>query len=229
MPRLPPGPRFVLPQTLAYARDPFSTLQRCVGRYGDPFTLKLAGPIVFTGTPEGVREIFTADPDTFESHAGPFLGPLVGDHSLLLLDGVAHKRERSLLMPPLHGARMKTYGHQIQDSALRCAAAWNPGQSFLIQETTQAISLEVIIRAVFGVQHEERVRLLMGLIPAYFQAFTSLLVYFPPLRREFSGLGPWSRKTGRALRSTHLRRDRLAQAGPGRSGRYLKPPASHTL
>jgi len=118
MPRLPPGARFADLQTLAYACDPFSTLQGCVERYGDPFTLKLlSGPIVLTGIPEGIREIFSADPDTFESHAGPFLGPLVGEHSLLLLDGVAHKRERSMLMPPFHGTRMNTYGHLIQDAA----------------------------------------------------------------------------------------------------------------
>ncbi|MGH8602454.1 MAG: cytochrome P450 [Gammaproteobacteria bacterium] len=205
MPRLPPGARFAALQTLAYARDPFSTLQRCVERYGDPFTLKLLpGPIVFTGIPEGIREIFTADPGTFESHAGPFLGPLIGDHSLLLLDGVAHKRERSLLMPPFHGTRMKTYGHLIQNAALKCAAAWSPGQPLVMQAVTQAISLKVIIQAVFGVQREERVRLFMGLIPAYFQAFTSLLVYFPPLRREFGGVGPWSRFKRLAARFDHL-------------------------
>lgn len=194
MPRLPPGAQFATPQTLAYARNPFRTLQRCVDRYGDPFTLKLlSGPIVFTGTPEGIREIFIADPDTFESYAGSFLRPLIGDHSLLLLDGVAHKRERSLLMPPFHGARMRSYGHLIQRMALSHAAQWSPGQSVAMQAMTQEISLEVAIQAVFGVQQEQRVRLFLDLIPAYFQAFTSLLVYFPPLRRPFGGFGPWSR------------------------------------
>ncbi|MDQ3958860.1 MAG: cytochrome P450 [Pseudomonadota bacterium] len=190
----PPGPRFTVLQTLEYARDPFGTLQKYTGRYGDPFTLRLlTGPIVFTGIPEGIREIFTAHPNTFESNAAPFLEPLVGEHSLTLLDGAAHKRERALLMPPFHGTRMKTYGQLIQTTAIRRAAAWKPGQSFVMQESTQAISLEVILQAIFGIRHEERIRLFMGIVPAYFQAFTSLLVYFPPLRQGFGGIGPWSR------------------------------------
>jgi cytochrome P450 len=191
---LPPGPRSTVLQTLEYLRDPFGTLQRYARRYGDPFTLKLlTGPIVLTGTQEGVREIFTAPLNTFESNATPFLAPLVGEHSLLLLDGAAHKRERAILMPPLHGARMKTYGGLIQSIALNHASAWRPGRAFVMQDMTQAISLEVIIRAIFGIRSEEQVRSFMEIIPAYFRAFTGLLVYFPPLRRSFGGIGPWSR------------------------------------
>jgi cytochrome P450 len=181
-------------QTIEYVRDPFGTLQKYARRYGDPFTLNLlTGPIVLTGTQEGAREIFTAPPNTFESNATAFLAPLVGEHSLLLLDGAAHKRERAILMPPLHGARMKAYGRLIQSIALNHAAAWRPGQSLVMLDITQAISLEVIIRAVFGIRGPEQIRSFMEIIPAYFRAFTGLLVYFPPLRRSFGGIGPWSR------------------------------------
>jgi cytochrome P450 len=179
---------------VAFARDPFGTLATYARRYGDPFTLKLfTGPIALMGTPEGIQEIFTAPPQAFTSNSIPFLAPLAGERSVLMLDGAPHRRERTLLMPPFHGARLKAYGPLIQDIALKRAAAWRPGHSFMMQAFMQALSLEVIIRAVFGARHQEGVHLFASTIPSYFQAFTSLLVYFPPLRRDFGGIGPWSR------------------------------------
>jgi cytochrome P450 family 110 len=211
MPSLPPGPRSATLQTFAFARDPFGTLQRFADRYGDPFTLNLfSGPIVLTGTPEGIQEILTAPPQTFTSNNRRFLAPLVGERSVLMLEGAPHRRERGLLMPPFHGARLQAYGALIQDIALRRAAAWRPGQAFLMQAFTQALSLEVIIQAVFGVRDEARVRQFARLIPAYFQAFTLWLVYCPPLRRPFCGFGPWSRFTTVAARFDELLRDEIA-------------------
>jgi cytochrome P450 len=191
---LPPGPRWTAWQTIAFARDPFGAVQRYARRYGDPFTLKLpTGPHVLTGTPEGIREIFTAPPQTFTSNSTPFLAPLVGDHSVLLLDGAAHRRERTVLLSPFHGARLQAYGALIQDLALRRAAAWRPGESFRMHPVMQALSLEVILTAIFGIRQPQRVRVYERTIIPYFQAFTGLLVYCPPLRRDFGGFGPWSR------------------------------------
>jgi len=207
----PPGPRSATLQTMAFARDPFGTLQKYAGRYGDPFTLKLfTGPIVLTGTPEGIQEIFTAPPQIFASNSIPFLAPLTGERSVLMLDGAPHRRERTLLMPPFHGARMKAYGALIQDIALRRAAAWQPGRPFMMQAFTQALSLEVIIKAVFGARHQEGVQRFSSTIPAYFQAFTPLLVYFPPLRRPFGGIGPWRRFTNVAARFEQLLAEEIA-------------------
>jgi cytochrome P450 len=194
MASLPPGPRSVMLQTVGFARDPFGALQKYVRRYGDPFTLRLlTGPIVLTGDPEGIQALLTAPAQTFTSNSISFLKPLVGEHSVLLLGGAAHRRARALLMPPFHGARMKMYGRLIQDIALRRAASWQPGQALTMQAFTQAVSLEVIIEAIFGIRHQERAQIFQHIIPAYFQAFTSLLVYFPPLRRDFGGFGPWRR------------------------------------
>ena len=95
---------------------------------------------------------------------------------------------------------MKAYGSLIQGIALRRAAAWQSGRPFMMQAFTQALSLEVIIKAVFGARHQEGVQQFATTIAAYFQAFTSLLVYFPPLRQPFGGIGPWSRFTKVAVR-----------------------------
>gem|GEM_PF-2275346 len=79
-----------------------------------------------------------------------------------MLDGAPHRRERGLLLPPLHGARLQAYGSLIQDLALRRAAAWRPGSPFRRHAFMQALSLEVIIKAVFGVRDEERGQQLAG-------------------------------------------------------------------
>jgi cytochrome P450 family 110 len=211
MPTFPPGPRSATLQTLAFARDPVGTLHTYARCYGDPFTLKLfTGPIVLTGRPEGIQEIFTASPQIYASNSITFLAPLTGERSILMLDGAPHRRERALLMPPLHGARMKVYGALIQDIALSRAGAWQPRQAFMMQAFTQALSLEVIIKAVFGVQSQERVEHFLSIIAAYFQAFTASLVYFPPLRRSFAGLGPWHRFAEVAARFERLLSEEIA-------------------
>jgi cytochrome P450 len=181
-------------QTIVFARDPFGTMLRYAWRYGDPFTLKLPpGPLVLTGTPEGIQEIFTAPPHMFASYSAPFLAPLFGEHSVLLLDGAAHKRGRAVLMPPFHGARLQAYGRLIQDLTLKHAAAWQPGQTLRMHTVMQALSMEIILTVIFGVRAPERVQVFEHAVIAYFQAFTTLLVYGLPLRRNFGGFGPWSR------------------------------------
>ena len=124
--QLPPGPREPAAIQMAeWIVRPTALLRRSEARYGDPFTLTLvSGPIVLTGTPEGIQEILTAPPQTFASNNRRFLAPLVGEHSVLLLDGASHRHERGLLLPPFHGARLQAYGALIQDIAFRRAAAW---------------------------------------------------------------------------------------------------------
>ena len=108
---LPAGPRFPALQTLKIARDTKRFFLDAARRYGDPFTLPLAiGDVVVTGDPEGIREIFSADPALFTPFAVLPLEPVVGRHSVLLLDGAHHRRERKLLTPPFHGDRMRAYG-----------------------------------------------------------------------------------------------------------------------
>ena len=106
-----PGPDPLPIATYKFARDPYSYFADCQRRLGPVFQSWLAGRrIVLTGEPEHVRTIFAADHD----HVGAFnpghLHALLGQNSLILIDGVRHQRERKLLAPPLHGARMRAYG-----------------------------------------------------------------------------------------------------------------------
>jgi cytochrome P450 len=191
---LPSGPRITPIQTYRFIRKPSELFLDCRARYGDPFTLPLPmGNVVITGSPEGLREIFSADPNLFESLGQLPLVPVVGENSLLLIGGQRHKRERKLLMPPFHGERMRAYGQLMRELTLRAATTLRPGVSFRAQQLTQAISLEVIIRAVFGIEEPERVRRYQEVLTGYQENYTPLLIAAVPLRRSFGGVGPWAR------------------------------------
>ncbi|HEX8438324.1 cytochrome P450 [Archangium sp.] len=191
---LPPGPRITPLQTFRFMRNPSGLLQECRERYGDPFTLPLpVGNVVITGDPEGIREVFSSDPSVFEPLGQLPLAPAVGENSLLLMGGQRHKRERKLLMPPFHGERMRAYAQLMRELTLRAASTLKPGGTFRAQGMTQDISLEVIIRAVFGIEEPERVRRYREVMVAYLESYTPLLMMAAPLRRSFGGMGPWAR------------------------------------
>jgi len=191
---LPPGPKGAIAQTLATATEPHAYDRRMAALYGDPFTTPTAhGTYVVTGQPELVKAIFTADPDTFDSGSATALSPLVGDDSLLLLTGKPHRRARKLLMPPFHGARMRAYGRLMAETTRRHAALWPTNRAFDVQKTAQAISLEVIVRAVFGIREPGRVAEVSRAIARLTSLFTPWLMFFPALRRSFMGAGPYHR------------------------------------
>ncbi len=159
-PALPPGPGG--PKTLLIGRflaQPVTFLDSCQRRYGDYFTLRLPNRTsVITSDPEAVKAVFTGDPDhLLAGRSNAILQPLLGDRSVLLLDGREHLRQRRLLLPPFHGERMQAYAETMRDVAEREVASWPRGRSFAVQPSMQAITLEVILRTVFGLSGEERV------------------------------------------------------------------------
>ena len=106
-----------------------------------------------TADPEAVKQVFTGDPDLLHAGEGNVvLAPILGARSVLLLDGPEHLRQRRLLLPPFHGDRMRHYGEVMAEVAERHVAGWPSGRRFAVLPTMQAITLEVIMRAVFGVR-----------------------------------------------------------------------------
>lgn len=191
---LPPGPPIKLLQTYRYLRDPYAYLERTRARYGDPFTADVVnGTVVIVGSPAGAQQVYAADPDTYLPFGTDAIRPLIGEHSLFLMSGAAHRRERKLLMPAFHGDRMRAYGHTIRDSALAAAARWPKDQVFVFQESSQWISLDVIIRAVFGVVDPARVDTYRASILEFVAASVPSILFFPFLQRSFFGGGPWVR------------------------------------
>ena len=147
-----PGPDLLPVATIRFAQDPYSYFDSCRRRFGPVFHSWLAGHrIVLSGEPEHVRTIFAADHDTLAAFNPGHLEALLGKHSLILIDGAPHQRERKLLAPPLHGARMRSYAGIIRDSVAQRTAHWQLGAPLVMQDATQSISLDVIIKAVFGV------------------------------------------------------------------------------
>jgi cytochrome P450 len=159
---LPPGPDSApLRQALEWVRAPTPMLESCAARYGDPFTLRLAGmgTIVMLSNPEAIRQVLTGDAEVLRSGAANrALGALLGRQSLLLLDGREHLRERRLMLPPFHGERMRAYADLIAAVAERRVDRWPAGEPFAVASSMQELALEVIARAVFGVEEPESTR-----------------------------------------------------------------------
>lgn len=191
---LPPGPTNRIWETLGYTRDPYDWLRRHHEKYGDIYTAVVTnGTIVVANSPAGAQAIFTADPDTFVPFASEAIVPLIGPNSMLFLTGMRHRRERKLLMPSFHGERMRAYGEIIRDTTLSNAARWIPGQPMSFQDTSQSISLEVIIRAVFGIQDRAQVDEAKKTIIRFVEGSHPALLFFPFLQRPFGGYGLWAR------------------------------------
>jgi cytochrome P450 len=183
-------------QALSYARDPLGFLIGFNRRYGDVFTVRFPffDQLVYVADPALVKRLFTASPQ--QLHAGEanatVLEPALGPDSVLTLDEDPHMRQRKLLLPPFHGARIERYGELIRTAADREMESWPVGEPFALRPHAQRIALAVIMRAVFGVDDEERLSRFERLIEA-FGGRVSAVTAFPPLRRNLGPLSPWGK------------------------------------
>jgi cytochrome P450 len=151
---LPPGPRFPsLVQGIGLWTRPLAYPERLRARYGKRFTVRfpLAPPFVILTDPDEIREVFMAPPDALHPGEGArVLEPLVGKNSLILLDEAAHMEQRRLLLPAFHGEKMARLGDLMTEVAEREVAGWPRGQEIGLQSRMQRLTLEIILRAVFG-------------------------------------------------------------------------------
>jgi cytochrome P450 len=194
MRQLPPGPRFSLLEAYRfYFKNPYGYHLDCAREYGDPFTVPTVyGPTVVTGTPDAVRSILAADPDTFGAYPKDLIGPLAGETSLLVVTGDRHRRDRGVLMGPFHGDRMRAYGSLIADIADREAGRLRPGERFDARDLMQRISLQAIARVLFGAG-DPRADDLCDAAVALIEAASPAILVFTWLRRDLAGMGPWAR------------------------------------
>ncbi len=196
-PQLPPGPR--LPsavQSVRLSRNPIGFFVDARRRYGDVFTASFVGfhKLVYVADPGLVKEIFAGDPARF--HAGEanatVLEPALGPHSVLTLDEDEHLRQRKLLLPPFHGEAIRRYGDVIRRVAERDIETWPVGEPFALRPHTQAITLEVILRTVFGVTDPDRLERARRVVDE-FATRSDLILLIPFLRRDFGRFSPWAR------------------------------------
>jgi len=195
---LPPGPSSPsIVQTYRYARNPLNLLDDCAAQFGDIFTLQLMGsrPWVMLSSPALVKAMFTAPADAMHAGEANFsvFGPVTGPASVLTMDETPHRQRRQLMLPQFHGDRMRVYFEQIRQITTDAVDAWQPGTEFAMHRVTQSITLQVIVRAVFGVVPEQRNtedrELVESLIDLANKVVGSSLLLAPPLQRD---LGPWS-------------------------------------
>jgi cytochrome P450 family 135 len=153
--RLPPGPSTpVAVQTYEWVARPTALMRRCQARYGEPFTLRIAwndGPMVFISDPAEIKRVFAAPPDVLLPGASSaVLEPLVGTRSILVLDGAEHMRERKLMLPSFHGEALARWRATMAEIAAEELDRWTPGTPIRALPRMQALTVEVIMRVVFG-------------------------------------------------------------------------------
>jgi cytochrome P450 family 135 len=169
---LPPGPRMPRAvQSAIWYRNAQWLMDQCQARFGEMFTLKIAneGTWVITSNPDTIKQVFTGDPRLLHAgEANRILLPVLGPDSVLLLDDAPHLRQRKLMLPAFHGERMQRYGALMADVAAREIERWPLGEPYPLRPRMQAMTLEIVLRAVFGVSEgprmEELRRELRGLM-----------------------------------------------------------------
>ena len=199
---LPPGPSSSsVIQTYRYTQNPLALLDECSARFGDIFTLRLVGsrPWVMLSSPALVKAMFTAPPDAVHAGEANFsvFGPVTGPASVLTMDETPHRERRQMMLPQFHGDRMRVYFEQIRQITSEAVDTWRPGAEFALHRAMQSITLQVIIRAVFGVAAEERDahdrELVEALTDLANKAVGSSLLLAPPLQRDLGRWSPWGR------------------------------------
>ena len=183
-------------------------------------------PAVVFSNPQALQIILTND-DSKEFDApgerNVIFEPLLGAQSVIGLTGDRHRRMRQLMMPPFHGERMRSYGHLIAEITDEVMRGCIVGKSFSLRNRMQAISMRVILKAVFGLEegsrYNEMARMLGSLLDQMSNRLTVSVLYFPVLRRNLGPLSPWGNFVRRRERIDRLIYDEIAE-------RRMRPKAS---
>lgn len=186
---------------LRFLFRPLETLETRHQTYGDDYRISQPDrkpALVYFSSPEALEAIFTAKPEQLSAGRGnQILKELLGEHGIVLLEGVAHQRQRQLLMPPFHGDRMRSYAQVIQAMTAEVIKPWKVGTTFAVRPAMQAISLRVILRAVFGVEegprYEQLRQLLTHMLDGFGSPFGAMFLFYPFLQKDWGAWSPWGR------------------------------------
>ena len=199
-PSLPPGPPLPMPvQTILWGACNGPLMRWCQRRYGDMFTIRLpkatgSGTSVIVVDPAAVKEVFGLSAGCFAAaELAPVLEPFLGARSVLLLDGDRHRRERRLITRGLHGEAMSTYAEWIEEITEQDVATWPTGRAFPVWPHMQAITLTVIMRAVFGVAPGPELDRIREPVHRMVSDRGSVLILNPAWRKDFGPRSPWGR------------------------------------
>src|SRR4051795_4272241 len=195
---LPPGPRAPAAwQTVGWMARPGAFMRRAHERFGDPVTIRTywtPEPMVLFSHPDAVREVFRLDPAIAPAgESWEFLRPFAGEHSILLLDGDEHLRERRLMNAPFHGERMRALGPVIAELARAELAGWR-GRVVTL-ERMRRLTLEIILRVVLGARGGEEVARLRAAVDGTLESVRSLpgMIAMALVQRDLGPRSPWGR------------------------------------
>jgi cytochrome P450 len=193
---LPPGPRTPgVVNIVRFGRRPLEVLRKWHARYGDLITVRMPvfGTGVYVVDPDAIRELFTGEQsDLRAGEANSFMEPVLGPHSVLILDGPEHLRQRKLLLPPFQGSRVAAFREVIRDVAEREIGSWQPRTQLVLRERMRALTFEVICRAVFGVTQPKRVERLRERLVAVIDS-SPIFMLAPAARADLGPLSPGGR------------------------------------
>jgi cytochrome P450 len=195
---LPPGPNsHPVVQTLRWFYRPLPYLEDCRRRYGEAFSVSFVGfrtPMVMFSDPAAVKQLYTEPRHGLPPGRNLVLEPLLGSRSVLLLEGEEHLARRRLMLPAFHGERMRAYEEVIAAVAAEEVGSWPLEEDFAIHPRMQALTLEVILRAVFGVTDSSRRRRLRDLLRRVLSRTASPAAQLLGLgARRLGDRGPWAR------------------------------------
>jgi cytochrome P450 len=198
---LPPEPSWSpLSQTLRWSFRPLAFMRQCERRLGDAFSVTFLGferPLVLVSDPAAVRALYTEPANGLPPGRKFALEPILGPRSVLLIEGADHLARRRLMLPPFHGERMRAYEETVREAVTRELDSWPRGTPFPIHARMQAITLEVILRAVFGVHEGPRLDRLRLMLADVLQETASPRAQLAGLvARRFGERGPWKRFEG---------------------------------
>ena len=220
---LPPGPRAPAAwQTVAWTVRPAVFLRRVHERFGEPVTIRTFWtdePMVLFSDPDAVRDIFHLDPEVAPAgQSWEFLRPFAGPHSILVLDGDEHLRERRLIQTPFHGERMRAFQPTVAELARRELERWS-GRVVTL-ERMRHLMLETILRVVFGARGEDEVAQLRAAVHGTLEAVRSLprMLAMSLVQRDLGPRSPWGRFRLRVERFDALLLDVVARRRADPSG-----------
>jgi cytochrome P450 len=198
---LPPEPKSSpLVQTLRWSFRPLPFMQECRGRYGDNFSVKFLGferPMVMISDPAAIKALYTERSHGLPPGRNILLEPILGSRSLLLLEGPDHLAHRKLMLPAFHGERMRSYQPVMEEIVDAEVGSWPLGEEFAIHPRMQAVTLEVILRVVFGVAEGPRLERLRGMLTRVLAETASPFAQLIGLATRRLGGRPWGRFEGR--------------------------------
>jgi cytochrome P450 len=179
---LPPGPsESPAIQTARWLLRPIAFMESCRRRFGEAFSVRFLGfatPMIMLSDPEAIRALYGGREHGLPPGRTITLQPVLGPRSVLLLEGAEHLARRRLMLPPFHGERIRAYESTVRELAEREIESWPLERPFALHPRMQAVTLEVILRAVFGVTERERLERLRALLPRLLNGTSSVSLQF---------------------------------------------------